>query len=266
MQETVQNVVTDYNSIVSSLSLEERQLFRERIKVLDRKIYPGLTKLIWSSDVSASYTRDCGMAANTVAKYITDYKAANVKIGKLVTKISKYLMIKVDPKQVFDKAEFNDYQDHTRSKAILKIAVKYKDITVILRDVYEMFKTDGPEVKVQWMKYLTKIDNLVEEAIIINMRQSLQVLHHAVHGDVRGPPPPMYRLELILEDKQLDYDPPIPVVEDMVLGIYRRICISMAPFPRVVQFLTDPDAQVTSFAQVLLHGSSMMDAFCKYFW
>lgn len=39
MRETVQNVVTDYNSIISSLSVEERQLFRERIKVLDRKVY-----------------------------------------------------------------------------------------------------------------------------------------------------------------------------------------------------------------------------------
>ena len=41
LRETVLLVVKDYNRIVAALSPEERNLFKERIKLLDRKVYPG---------------------------------------------------------------------------------------------------------------------------------------------------------------------------------------------------------------------------------
>ena len=34
--------------ILGALNSEERGLFKERIKFLDKKIHPGLTKLTWS--------------------------------------------------------------------------------------------------------------------------------------------------------------------------------------------------------------------------
>ncbi len=49
LREHVLLVVRDYNRIVAALSQEERGLFRERIRFLDKKIHPGLTKLTWAS-------------------------------------------------------------------------------------------------------------------------------------------------------------------------------------------------------------------------
>lgn len=40
-------VVRDYNRIIVAFFLEERGLFRERIRFLDKKIYFGFIKLIW---------------------------------------------------------------------------------------------------------------------------------------------------------------------------------------------------------------------------
>lgn len=41
--------------IIAALSAEERALFRERIRFLDRKIHPGLTKLTWASKGISDY-------------------------------------------------------------------------------------------------------------------------------------------------------------------------------------------------------------------
>ena len=41
--------------IIAVLSSEERGLFRERIRSLDKKIHPGLTKLTWASKGISDY-------------------------------------------------------------------------------------------------------------------------------------------------------------------------------------------------------------------
>jgi len=97
-------------------------------------------------------------------------------------------MLKIDQKRIYERNEFNDYQHKYRSRAVLRLAKLYKKITLVLRKFFEMFKEDGQEVKVQWLKYLKKIDGIVEEALILNVRRCLELLHRTVHRDVRGPP------------------------------------------------------------------------------
>ena len=49
LRENVLLVIRDYNRIIAILTPEERALFKERIRFLDKKIHPGLTKLSWAS-------------------------------------------------------------------------------------------------------------------------------------------------------------------------------------------------------------------------
>jgi dynein heavy chain len=60
LREHVMLVVRDYARVVDMLSPEERNLFRERIRFLDKKVQPGLTKLTWASKgISEYYVADC---------------------------------------------------------------------------------------------------------------------------------------------------------------------------------------------------------------
>lgn len=49
-----------------ALSDEERVLFRELIKVCDKKINPGLLKIKWNNDVSERYISDCFLCISEV--------------------------------------------------------------------------------------------------------------------------------------------------------------------------------------------------------
>jgi dynein heavy chain len=46
-------VVRDYNKILTTLDREERRLFHDRIRHLDRRIMPGVSKLNWIADKHA---------------------------------------------------------------------------------------------------------------------------------------------------------------------------------------------------------------------
>ena len=54
--------------IIAALSQEERGLFKERIRFLDKKIYLGLTKLTWVSKGMAEYfINECRIFAGKVS-------------------------------------------------------------------------------------------------------------------------------------------------------------------------------------------------------
>ena len=60
MREHVMLVVRAYNDILSDLNTEERRLFTDHIRRLDKRINQGLSKLTWASrGVTEYYVRDC---------------------------------------------------------------------------------------------------------------------------------------------------------------------------------------------------------------
>lgn len=80
LRENVMLVVRDYNRVITELNQDELGLFRERIKVLDKKVQPGLTRLNWSQNsFSEFYIGDCRLHASKVMAIVTEYKARDVE-------------------------------------------------------------------------------------------------------------------------------------------------------------------------------------------
>ena len=56
--------------IIASLSSEERSMFTERIKFMDRKIQPGLSKLTWATrGVAEVFVQECRQQAARVDRH-----------------------------------------------------------------------------------------------------------------------------------------------------------------------------------------------------
>eukprot|EP00983_Pelagomonas_calceolata_P000970 34033-Pelagomonas_calceolata.AAC.1 len=53
LRDNILMVVRDYNKILTTLDREERMLFNDRIRHLDRRIMPGVSKLDWVADKHA---------------------------------------------------------------------------------------------------------------------------------------------------------------------------------------------------------------------
>ncbi len=66
--------------IIKALNADELGLFSERIRFLDRKIQPGLSKLHWSTKGTASiFINDCRVHANKVSSFWHTHKYTQQK-------------------------------------------------------------------------------------------------------------------------------------------------------------------------------------------
>jgi len=53
-------------------------------------------------------------------------------------------------------------------------------------------------VQQQWFNYTEKVDRMVEEALRLNVKWSLQELTRAINGDGKSGPSPLFKVQVIL--------------------------------------------------------------------
>jgi dynein heavy chain len=108
-RENVMLIVRDYNRILDKLDSNERILFKERIKQLDKKLAPGLNKITWLKSTH-EYTIDCRINASELQQQVDKFKQSYRDCIKLCKKISEALLIKIDTRKIFENLEFEEYQ------------------------------------------------------------------------------------------------------------------------------------------------------------
>ncbi|XP_046574741.1 LOW QUALITY PROTEIN: dynein axonemal heavy chain 2-like [Haliotis rubra] len=208
LREHVLLVVRDYNRIIAALSLEERGLFRERIKVLDKKIHAGLTKLTWASKgISDYFVGECRVHASKVQAIVDDYKGANMTVSGHCVKISKTLLVKIDSRKIYENLEFDEDQARLRESVQKQLKEIHEEIVSTMNQTHDVFKHDGAEVQQHWHRYTEKMDKMVEEAFRLNVKYSLQELSKAINGDGKSQPNPLFRVKVILEQDKVEFSP-----------------------------------------------------------
>ena len=80
---------------------------QERIKFLDKKIHPGLTKLTWASKGPTTdyFMNECRGHASKVQAIVDSYKHANRSIQALCKRISESLLVSIDSKRIYESNE-----------------------------------------------------------------------------------------------------------------------------------------------------------------
>ncbi|XP_078526452.1 dynein axonemal heavy chain 2 isoform X1 [Lissotriton helveticus] len=245
LRENVLLVVRDYNRIIAALSPEERGLFRERIRFLDKKIQPGLSKLHWGTKGASNlFLADCRLHASRVQAIVEEYKMSNVTIARYAKQISELLLVYIDDKRVYKDLEFEAHQEDHRKNIRQKLMTIHVEISVLMKQVYEVFKNDGPEVQQHWINYTEKMDRLVEEAFRLNIKWSLQELSKAINGDSKTTPNPLFRVMVILQNDfpgstaQVEFSPTLAELARAVNGICGQIINTVSRFRRLPDILT----------------------------
>ncbi|XP_069502374.1 dynein axonemal heavy chain 2 [Ambystoma mexicanum] len=250
LRENVLLVVRDYNRIIAALSIEEKGLFRERIRFLDKKIQPGLTKLHWASKGASNlFLADCRLQCSRVQFTVDEYKMANVTIARCAKQISELLLVHIDSKRVYKDLEFEEHQQDHRMNVQQKLLAVHEEISTIMRQIYDVFRQDGPEVQQHWVNYTEKMDKLVEEAFRLNIKWSLQELSKAINGDSKTTSNPLFRVMVVLQNDfpgstaQVEFSPTLTNLANAVNGICGQIINTISIFRRLPDTLTRRKSQ-----------------------
>ncbi|XP_068785621.1 dynein axonemal heavy chain 2, partial [Struthio camelus] len=244
LRENLLLVVRDYNRIVSELAPEERALFAERIRSLDRKIQPGLKKLLWShKGASSCFISECRLHAGKVQALVTEFKAATVAIARHAQRMSEVLLVRLPGQRLYADLDFAEDQQRHRARAQEALAALHAEAGRILRRAYDVFSRDGPEVQQHWFNYTVKMDKMVEEALRLNVKRSLQELAKAVTGDGKSAPSPLFRVRVLLAESegeapaQVAFSPSLADLAAMVNDVPGHLVLCLSAFPRLPELL-----------------------------
>ncbi|CAF1063283.1 unnamed protein product [Rotaria sordida] len=199
-RENVMLIVRDYNRILDKLEPNERILFKERLKVLDKKLAPGLNKITWLKPTH-EYTIECRIHASELQQQVDKFKQSYLDCIKLCKKISETLLVKIDTRKIFENLEFEEYQKQHRKIASEKIREYFNEILSKIHETHKIFENDPPDVQHEWNRIISELDKWLERAIRYNFKASLTELSKAINGDGKAAPGPLFKIEIILEPK-----------------------------------------------------------------
>ncbi|XP_050498494.1 dynein axonemal heavy chain 2 [Diabrotica virgifera virgifera] len=233
MYECVLNVVLDYNKIISSFSDDERLLFKPLISAVEKKISPGLSKLTWGTDIGDEYIAECSNTTAELQAFVDDYKSCNLKIVAICEKICDSPLICLKPNYAFDKDELIEELTDSIENVVSKLVDYYQEIIQFLIFVFEGFEFHMGTMGNQWIKYINNFDTLMEEALKICCKNSLELMYEALHGDGTTEPNPLIKLQANLIDNRIKFQPTLSEVAHVIANIHKSLVEALTTLPRL---------------------------------
>ena len=118
----------------------------------------------------------------------------------------------------YDDAVFeqNQLRHHERVKA--ELTAVHDSIIAAAKASYQFFADHPKEVQKEWIKYVRKIDQKVEDALRSTVKRSLLEMSRAINGEGGNPPHPLFRMSLVLDEvkTKVQFRPTILDLRNMV--------------------------------------------------
>ncbi|XP_050296141.1 dynein axonemal heavy chain 2 isoform X2 [Anthonomus grandis grandis] len=229
----VLNVVLDYNKIISSLSDEERLLFKPLISTVEKKIAPGLTKLTWATDIGDEYIAECSNNAAELQDFVDNYKQCNLQIVLICEKICDTPLICLTQYTAMDLQDLVDDLSKKMNDTLSKLIEQYHKIIEYLVMVFEGFENVMGSMANQWVKYIFNFDKLMEEALKICCKNSLQSMFEALHGDGTTDPNPLIKIEVNLIGNKINFNPTLVSVARVISNVQNTLIEAVKSLPRL---------------------------------
>ncbi|WIA33430.1 hypothetical protein OEZ86_006562 [Tetradesmus obliquus] len=229
-------VVREYNKVLTALDPEERKLFSDRIRALDRRIMPGVSKLNWLADKHALefYHKEARKHCRIADSAVCEFKGAAARIDSLCKAIAEGLLINVEKKKLYDYTEFEAVQAKHHAMAKERLVSSLWEIQTTLAELHDLFEGDGEEVQREWVKFTVKADKKVEDALRHTVKRSLQEMSRLLNGDSKTEVLPIFKVTMMLErNNHVELRPTIQQLFDMTQKVARDLITVVQMVPRL---------------------------------
>ncbi|KAM3963696.1 LOW QUALITY PROTEIN: dynein heavy chain 2, axonemal kl-2 [Aphomia sociella] len=249
--ESVLAVVKGYNKILDSLSDEERLLFKPLTTACEKKVQPGITKLTWTSTMSDAYIAECVTHIGELQDYLTTYKNCNINLVKIMEQICGTPFIEFDIYNIFEIRVLRENIRVMEAEAAEKILNMYKEIITYLVIVYEGFEAYITQMAEHWVKYVRRFDRLLEDALRLSIKSTMQNMYKCVHGDGTMAPSPLIKMDLCLSNKIIIYLPSSHEIRETFTTILEEIVHITSTIPRLFEKFALPSGGLKRFYEAI---------------
>lgn len=262
-REYVMLVVRDYNAVISDLNAEERKLFQEHIRRLDRRIAPGLTKLTWASKGTIEwYVRDSCKTCAETHKIVRDFKARQASLYRQCKAVGTSLLIDIQRNMVYEGATFVARQNDHREVVCNRFQAAYTAITSTLEDLRQNFEGHPPEVQREWQKFVGKTDKMLGDALRQTVKRSLQELSRAINGDNKTEPQQLFKINVVLDsNNNVGFVPTMMELTQKINIVCKDLISAVKVVPRLKDMsINAPEKQTELEAERARHRRRYYDA------
>ena len=255
LRQNVLQVVSDYNGILAMLDANERALFADRIRYLDKKIAPGLQKVSWTSSKSIQdmFMADAGKFCAEVNKAVTLYKDTMRKVRQNLALVAETPVIKIVRKKVYADGEFAAAQKSHREETVARFKELHEEMRVALGKCFaRLFAQDSEDVQREWRRVTRSLDDDLRESLRVAVKKSLQQLARALNGDKRTEVVPMFSAaNMLKDDKAVKLAPDTQGIFDMVHEVSRELIGVVKEVSRLGPEDTEDGEELPTFYDVI---------------
>ena len=203
-RQAVHAMIRDYNTALDLLTVDERRLFAEHIRRLDRKMSPGLHKLKWNDKhIREWYVKHCRLAINNLLNLINSFHIYIHSIQLNCMILAQCSLIDIEKNIVYDDTTFLFKQQQHVIQATNILTNAHLNILNIIKNVYNLTFLDHPlDVQREWNKFVIQIDDFIEDSLRYAVKRSISELSRAVNGDSKHEAHPLFRVGLLLDEQQ----------------------------------------------------------------
>lgn len=101
-----------------------------------------------------------------------------------------------------------------------------------------MFREDGGDVHTHWVTYTEQMDRMVEESLRLNVKWSLQELSHAIYGDGKTMPDPVFKVRVVLGEG-IQFSPSVDEIAGYINTVADALISTVSDFMRLPEILTN---------------------------
>nr|XP_015801752.2 dynein axonemal heavy chain 2 [Nothobranchius furzeri] len=241
-------LVRSYNRIFERLSPNELGLFRDQVRVVDRAVEPGRSKLLFvNKGASEIFIRDCLRRVEKLHSLVDRYKISSQLISNLCQLISETLLLKIDAETAYRNLEFEQTQKAHQMDCLQKLRSAHQEIVRNMTEIHSIFAKDGAEVQENWASYTSKVDHMVEEAFRLNISNSMNKLSTAINGN-QNPGAALFEITINLQQTspqtfpKVTFSPSLKKLAEMV-NILPQLIRAISEFKRLPGLLSLPGSQ-----------------------
>ena len=128
---------------------------------------------------------------------------------------------------------FEAKQSKHRGKARGIIGDAHATITSTMLRMYENFETDPADVQREWAAFVRRTDRRQQEALRTTVKKSLQELSRAINGDSKNEPPPLFKVNVVLDGHRVEFKPSMINLTQMVNVVSKELITVVDVVPRL---------------------------------
>lgn len=158
MRENVILVVRAYNEIVREVNAEEKRLFADHIRKLDKRISQGLMKLTWQNrSLLEIFVRDCCSNCAEVHSVVREFKDCKAHLKRIQRQIATTALIRIDKNQIYEGGVFEKRQQEHRAQMYAFFEQGFNRGMSYMKNVYKNFRDGSSEVQREWRSQIAQV-------------------------------------------------------------------------------------------------------------